>query len=180
MFLDVFIFLLERKKKGRVGGRHNYWKKPPPRASGFQSINKLTRETTNRRILKKGYLTLSWTVMQLAASFWRISVTPLESLSYFSLGSSSLSSSCTKSRENDSHHGFIWNNQTQNTFLKGNPEMASSMIVNNYNYSSRVRSSCFIFPTGRISCYNFTSRTYSKAENRSIRTYCRQYSTLAY
>lgn len=37
--------------------------------------------------------TLSWTVMQLAASFWRISVTPLESLSYFSLGSSSLSSS---------------------------------------------------------------------------------------
>lgn len=37
--------------------------------------------------------TLSWTVIQLAASFWRISVTPLESLSYFSLGSSSLSSS---------------------------------------------------------------------------------------
>lgn len=38
--------------------------------------------------------TLSWTVIQLAASFWRISVIPLESLSYFSLGSSSLSSSC--------------------------------------------------------------------------------------
>lgn len=52
MFLDVvFIFLLERKKKGRVGGRHNYWKRLPPKASGFQSINKLTRETTNRRIL---------------------------------------------------------------------------------------------------------------------------------
>lgn len=69
------------------------------------------KQTYNRmtytRITYKGHLTLSWTVMQLAASFWRISVTPLESLSYLSLGSSSLSSSCTESRENDSCHGFI-------------------------------------------------------------------------
>lgn len=125
----VLIFFLVRKKGRRVAGRHNYYKISPLTASGLQSLNKLTLETTYRKILYKGYLTLSWTVMQLAASFWRISVTPLESLSYFSLGSSSLSSSCTRSRENDSHHGIMWNCQRLKThFLRGTQRWFSQWL----------------------------------------------------
>ena len=89
-----FSFSLVRKKRGRVAGRHNYCEKPPPKAPDL----KVSANIQQKRVTEAsstGHRTLSWTVMQLAASFWRISVTPLESLSYFSLGSSSLSSSAS-------------------------------------------------------------------------------------
>lgn len=93
-----FRFSLVRKKRGRVAGKHNYCEKPPPKAPDL----KISANIWQKRVTEAsstGHLTLSWTVMQLAASFWRISVTPLESLSYFSFGSSSLSSSCMENRD---------------------------------------------------------------------------------
>lgn len=72
--------------------------------------------------------TLSWTVMQLAASFWRISVTPLASRSYFSFGSSSLSSSWF------GRWIFFWKLPSPNE-TSHNPN-ALYMLINNYPIST--------------------------------------------
>lgn len=112
-----------REKARRLGEKRMACLKRPSKTGGKPTLRwHLSNERVNRKKhnwldlkLKSPHgwwiitLTLSWTVIQLAASFWRISVTPLESLSYFSLGSSSLSSSWWR-QEMGSH----WN-----TFSEG-------------------------------------------------------------
>lgn len=168
-----FSFSLVRKKRGRVAGRHNYCEKPPPKAPDL----KVSANIQQKRVTEAsstGHRTLSWTVMQLAASFWRISVTPLESLSYFSLGSSSLSSSCTENRDG-SPQGHIWKSQRLKTHsVRWNQRWFPQWLSTTTTTVLRVKILMFHFSNWPINCYNFNGRINLKAGKRTSCTFCWQ------
>lgn len=139
-----FRFSLVRKKRGRVAGKHNYCEKPPPKAPDLKISANIWQKRSYRHPLQ---VTLPCHgPLQLAASFWRISVTPLRSfILQFRLPLHSLLPAWKTEMTASSIFERV---KDSNTCCKVEPEVVPSMTVNNHNYSYRLRFSCFIFPTG--------------------------------